>query len=386
MTCPEPGDVPLSLYVHIPWCVSKCPYCDFNSHALKGELPEQAYVQALLEDLYWQQPLACGRKINSIFIGGGTPSLFSGAVIDDLLRGIRQQLVVAPEAEITLEANPGAADAGHFAAYRAAGVNRLSIGAQSFNAAQLKMLGRIHDPQQIRQAVAAATEAGFENINLDLMFGLPGQDSQQALADLQQAVELAPVHISWYQLTIEPNTRFYHQPPPAPNDELLWKIQQKGHGYLREMGYAQYEVSAFAKPKMVGRHNFNYWTFGDYLAIGAGAHGKISTEDGVIRYSRERHPRAYMQMPQAKVEQRVLEAVDLQLEFMMNAMRLRQGVTIELFEACTGLPFARIGKEVRQAQTLGLLEMQPGRLQPTVRGQAFLNDLLIMFDKNETVR
>ncbi len=381
MTCPEPGDVPLSLYVHIPWCVRKCPYCDFNSHALKEELPEQAYVQALLEDLRWQQPLAFGRKINSIFIGGGTPSLFSGVAIDDLLRGIRQQLTVAPEAEITLEANPGAADADHFAAYRAAGVNRLSIGAQSFHTMHLKALERIHSPEQVRQAVSAASDAGFENINLDLMFGLPGQSLQQALADLQQAVELAPAHISWYQLTIEPNTRFHHQPPPTPNEELLWKIQQKGQGYLRKMGYAQYEVSAFAKPKMVGRHNLNYWTFGDYLAMGAGAHGKISMEDGVIRYSRERHPQAYMQMPGAKANRRVLEAGDLQLEFMMNAMRLRQGVAIALFEARTGLPFARIGKEVKQAQASGLLETQPSRLQPTVRGQAFLNDLLILFDK-----
>ncbi|WP_456376723.1 radical SAM family heme chaperone HemW [Thiolapillus sp.] len=380
MTCPAPGSVPLSLYVHIPWCLRKCPYCDFNSHALKEELPEQAYVQALLEDLRQQQPLVSGRKISSIFIGGGTPSLFSGAAIDRLLRGVRQQLMVAPDAEITLEANPGAADADHFAAYRTAGVNRLSIGAQSFNAAHLQALGRIHSPEQVRQAVAMALDAGFDNINLDLMFGLPGQNLQQALADLQQAVELNPGHISWYQLTIEPNTGFHHHPPPTPDDDLLWEIQQKGQGYLQKMGYAQYEVSAFAKPEVVGRHNLNYWTFGDYLAIGAGAHAKATTKDGVIRYSQERHPRTYMQMPGVRGNQRVLEPRDLQLEFMMNAMRLPDGVATGVFEARTGLPLSAMAREIMQAQELGLLEMDASRLQPTVKGQAFLNDLLMLFD------
>lgn len=381
MTCPAPGNVPLSLYVHIPWCLRKCPYCDFNSHALKEELPEQAYVQALLEDLRQQQPLVSGRIISSIFIGGGTPSLFSGAAIDRLLQGIRQQLVVAPDAEITLEANPGAVDADHFAAYRAAGINRLSVGAQSFNAAHLQALGRIHSPEQVRQAVAVARDAGFENINLDLMFGLPGQNLQQALADLQQAVALSPEHISWYQLTIEPNTRFHYQPPLIPNEEVSWEMQQKGRDFLRKMGYAQYEVSAFAKAEVVGRHNLNYWTFGDYLAIGAGAHAKVSTEDGVIRYSRERHPLAYIQIPGRRVNQRVLENADLQLEFMMNSMRLCEGIDTGVFEAHTGLPLDVMAREIRHAQALGLLEVGADRLQPTAKGQAFLNDLLILFDQ-----
>ncbi|WP_456407332.1 radical SAM family heme chaperone HemW [Thiolapillus sp.] len=381
MTGSEPGDVPLSLYVHIPWCVRKCPYCDFNSHALKETLPEKDYVRALLEDLDEQKALAAGRETGSIFIGGGTPSLFSGEAIDELLTGIRGELDLAPDIEISLEANPGAVDANHFAAYRAAGVNRLSIGVQSFNAEHLQALGRIHDPAQALRVFSIARAAGFENINLDLMFGLPKQKLQQALADLRQAVDLAPEHISWYQLTIEPNTLFHHQPPPTPDDEHLWEIQQKGQGILQEMGYAQYEISAYAQKEKKCHHNLNYWKFGDYLAIGAGAHAKVSTEKGVIRYSRERHPDVYMRASGKTVNEQLLAAADLKLEFMMNALRLSAGVTTTLFEQRTGLTADAIAEEVAKAQELGLLEMNRRRLRPTIRGRLFLNDLLVLFDK-----
>lgn len=381
MIGPEPGNVPLAVYVHIPWCVHKCPYCDFNSHALKTTLPEKGYVRALLEDLDEQKALAAGRKIGSIFIGGGTPSLFSGEAIDALLTGIRGELDFAQDIEITLEANPGAVDADHFAAYRAAGVNRLSIGVQSFNAEHLRALGRIHDPAQALHAYIIARAAGFENINLDLMFGLPGQHPDQALDDLQQAVDLAPQHLSWYQLTIEPNTLFYHQPPATPDEEHLWEIQQKGQGFLREMGYAQYEVSAYAQKGCNCKHNLNYWTFGDYLAIGAGAHAKVSTREGVIRYSRERHPQAYMQGPATRVNRRLLSAKDLQLEFMMNGMRLNEGVAARLFERRTGLSAEAMDRKVARAQELGLLERKRSWLQPSVKGWMFLNDLLMLFDE-----
>lgn len=381
MTGPEPGNVPLSLYVHIPWCVRKCPYCDFNSHALKADLPEKAYVQALLADLRQQLPLVAERVLQSIFIGGGTPSLFSGTAITELIQGIRAEMALAQAAEITLEANPGTVDAAHFEAYRSAGVNRLSIGVQSFNVDHLQALGRIHSPEQAVQAFDVARNSGFESINLDLMFGLPQQTPEQALTDLQQAVDLAPQHISWYQLTIEPNTLFHHQPPVTPDDELLWEIQQKGQGFLRKMGYAQYEVSAYACKGKRCRHNLNYWTFGDYLAIGAGAHAKVTTIEGVRRYSRERHPQAYMQAPGTKINQRVLDVDDLQLEFMMNAMRLSDGVAAELFEQRTGLPSDAIAREVAQAQELGLLKTSASRFQPSARGQVFLNNLLLLFDE-----
>ncbi len=380
MTGPEPGNVPLSLYVHIPWCIHKCPYCDFNSHALKDDLPERDYVQALLLDLRQQQALVAGRRISSIFIGGGTPSLFSGAAIAELLHGIREEVALAQDVEITLEANPGAVDAAHFEAYREAGVNRLSIGVQSFNAGHLQALGRIHSPEQALQAFDVAIKSGFESINLDLMFGLPQQTLEQALTDLQQAVDLAPQHISWYQLTIEPNTLFYHQPPVTPDDELLWEIQQKGQGFLRKMGYAQYEVSAYAQEETKCRHNLNYWAFGDYLAIGAGAHAKASTENGVIRYSRKSHPHAYMQAPGTRVNEHVLDSADLKLEYMMNALRLSEGVPMEQFAQRTGLPAELIAGATTQAKALGLLETDAARLRPSFRGQVFLNDLLLLFD------
>ncbi len=380
MTGPEPGNVPLSLYVHIPWCVRKCPYCDFNSHALKEDLPEKAYVQALLADLRQQILLTAGRALQSIFIGGGTPSLFRGAAIAELLQGIRKAVALAQDVEITLEANPGTVDAAHFAAYREAGVNRLSIGVQSFNANQLQALGRIHSPEQVVQAFDMAKKSGFENINLDLMFGLPQQTTEQALTDLQQAVDLAPRHISWYQLTIEPNTLFHQQPPVTPDDDLLWEIQQKGQGFLRKMGYAQYEVSAYAREGKQCRHNLNYWTFGDYLAIGAGAHAKVTTDTGVRRYSRERLPSTYMRTPGNRIQERVLDARDLQLEFMMNALRLSEGVAVELFEQRTGLSVAAIAGATTRAKALGLLASDAARLQPSSKGQVFLNDLLLLFD------
>ena len=379
---PDPGNVPLSLYVHIPWCVRKCPYCDFNSHELKQALPEQDYVEALLRDLRQQREFAAGRKIQSVVIGGGTPSLFSGGAVMQLLQGIRALCHLSDQVEITLEANPGAVDAVHFAEYLEAGVNRLSIGVQSFNAGHLDSLGRIHSPQQAVQAMDVAKQAGFKNINLDLMFGLPQQTLQQALHDLQQAMVLSPQHLSWYQLTIEPNTRFHHQPPPTPEDDLLWEMQQQGQALLEKEGYGQYEISAYSLPGSRCRHNLNYWMFGDYLAIGAGAHGKVSTPQGVMRYSRLRHPQAYMQAAEHKLELRPLSKDDLQLEFMMNAMRLNDGVPVLFFEQRTAMMQEEIAQGLEQAQQLGLMQVEMDRYCSTPKGRTYLNNLLMLFDSS----
>ncbi len=379
MTRPRPGDVPLSLYVHIPWCLRKCPYCDFNSHEVKGGLPERAYVRALLADLEVQVPRTAGRPLQSIFIGGGTPSLFSGAAITGLLEGIAARLPLAAEAEITLEANPGAVDAAHFAAYREAGVNRLSIGVQSFSGDRLQALGRVHDPAQARDAFHVARKVGFDNINLDLMFGLPGQSEEGALDDLRQALELAPEHLSWYQLTIEPNTLFHHRPPPLPDEGRLVAMQEVGQALLVRAGYAGYEISAHAREEFRCRHNLNYWRFGDYLGVGAGAHGKLTREDGVHRYWRPRHPDAYMKGADRQAGERRLSTDDLRLEFMMNALRLNEGVSLELFRARTGLDEDSIAQALELARQRGLMEDRPDRLQPTARGRRFLNDLLSLF-------
>lgn len=373
----EPRHIPLSLYIHLPWCVRKCPYCDFNSHQVRGDLPEQAYVEALLEDLRQEAARAGGRPVQTVFLGGGTPSLFSGNAIERILTGMRRSLLLEARAEITLEANPGAVDAGYFQAYRWAGVNRISIGAQSFNEAHLQALGRIHNPGEALQAFRRARQAGFDNINLDLMFGLPGQQLHEALADLRRAVALEPEHISWYQLTIEPNTRFHHQPPATPDDDLLWRMQEAGQALLADAGYAQYEVSAYARPGRACRHNLNYWQFGDYLALGAGAHGKFSTSGGVVRYSKQRHPERYQQTPRG--EERLLDDDDLQLEFMMNALRLNRGVAAEQFVRRTGLPLATLEPALAEARNRGLLEDDPAVLCPTPLGRAFLNDLLGCF-------
>lgn len=370
---------PLSLYIHIPWCVRKCPYCDFNSHALRGPLDEDAYIAALLRDLEHDLPLARDRELVSIFIGGGTPSLFSGAAIAGLLSGVRRLIGVAPGAEITLEANPGAVDFAHFEDYLAAGVNRLSIGVQSFNEQMLHKLGRIHSPAEARQAVTRARKGGFQNINLDLMFGLPGQLLSQAMLDLETAIGLSPDHLSWYQLTIEPNTRFYSHPPPVPDDELLWDMLESGQGRLDAAGYAQYEVSAYARAGYNCRHNLNYWTFGDYLGIGAGAHAKLTTRSGVIRRWKQKHPGTYvdqLKSEHAVFQERQLEATDLSLEFMMNALRLYAGVPGTLFEERTGLPLSVARSGLDLAREKGLLEQSEDWLKPTGLGRSYLNDLL----------
>lgn len=371
---------PLSLYVHVPWCVRKCPYCDFNSHELAAGLPEGEYVDALLADLERELPLVWGRRLVSIFIGGGTPSLLSGAAVERLLSGIRARLPLPPGAEITLEANPGTAEAGRFRDYRAAGVNRLSIGVQSLDERALRALGRIHDRREALRAVELARAAGFDNLNLDLMFGLPGQDPAAAAADLGEALALAPDHLSWYQLTIEPNTPFHHAPPPTPADDTLWEIQQRGEELLEGAGFDHYEVSAHARPGRQCRHNRNYWEFGDYLGIGAGAHGKITlpAEGRIVRRRRPRHPRDFLGPGMTVAEEALLPA-DLPFEFMMNALRLREGVAEGLFGERTALPGAAIAATLRDAEGRGLLLRGNGRLRASDDGWRFLNTLLMLF-------
>ena len=374
---------PLSLYLHFPWCLRKCPYCDFNSHALKGALPEQAYTDALLRDLDQELPLVWGRRIHSLFLGGGTPSLFSAAALDRLFSELRARLSFAPDIEITLEANPGAVERQRFQEYRDIGINRLSIGVQSFDDAQLQGLGRIHHRQDAVRAVEAAQTAGLDNINLDLMFALPRQTLAQALADLEQAIGLQPAHISWYQLTIEPHTRFHHHPPPLPDDEHVWNMQQRGGEKLAAAGYTQYEVSAWARTAQC-RHNLNYWQFGDYLGIGAGAHGKLTRGDtqSICRRWKIRQPDAYMRhagREAALAGTQELTSEDAALEFMMNALRLRQGFAPEWFPQHAGLPLEFVASALQEAQARGWIQQTAGRILPTAEGQRFLNDLLGLF-------
>ncbi|SDT98848.1 radical SAM family heme chaperone HemW [Geopseudomonas guangdongensis] len=372
---------PLALYVHIPWCVRKCPYCDFNSHAAGPELPEDAYVDALLADLDLDLPAAQGRELTSIFFGGGTPSLFSARALDRLLQGVNRRLAFAADIEITLEANPGTFEQAKFRDYRRLGINRLSIGVQSFQTEQLKALGRIHDGLEAVHAAEMARAAGFDNFNLDLMHGLPGQDVEGALADLHQAIALEPTHLSWYQLTLEPNTLFWSQPPQIPEDDILWDIQEAGQALLAAEGFVQYETSAYARDGRRARHNLNYWSFGDFLGIGAGAHAKLSDPDGRIRRTwKTRLPKDYLDPAKRfQAGERVLEAAELPFEFMMNALRLTEGVPAALFEQRTGLPLAGIEAACAAARAAGLLEHDPQRLRPTPRGQLFLNDLLQHF-------
>ena len=386
MTSPEA--IPLGLYIHIPWCERKCPYCDFNSHAPREQqaIPEQEYVNALLRDLEAELPLVWGRRISSIFIGGGTPSLFSADALATLLQGIRALLPITASAEITLEANPGSAEAQRFIGYRQAGINRLSIGIQSFNDAQLKALGRVHSSDQARQAVQLATDAGFERINLDLMFGLPEQTADQAGQDLETALELERSlhlgHLSWYQLTLEPNTLFYRQPPPLPSDDRIAAIQAQGIQQLQQAGFERYEISAYAKPQQQCRHNINYWEFGDYIGIGAGAHGKLSSHDAIQRRWRHRHPSQYMQQAlagQPLSGESTLQRDDLILEFMMNAMRLRNGVPADLFAARTRLNPDAMEPTLSLARSRGWLEQTPDYLKPTDTGLLWLNELLELF-------
>lgn len=373
---------PLALYVHIPWCVQKCPYCDFNSHKSPAQLPEDAYISALLNDLQADLPLASKRPLSSIFIGGGTPSLFSAAALERLLNGIKAVTRWQADIEITLEANPGTFEQARFAAYRSLGINRLSMGVQSFNDAQLKKLGRIHSGTEAIRAVDIARQAGFDNLNLDLMHGLVQQTPRQALADLQQAMALAPEHLSWYQLTIEPNTAFWSQPPELPEDECLWDIQQAGQQLLREQGFAQYEISAYARNGHQARHNLNYWQFGDYLGIGAGAHGKITQPDGsILRYRKTRQPDAYL-TSQHRTGENWLEDAELPFEFVMNALRLTAGVPAHLFSLHTGLPLSALQPGWQHAQERGLMLPDVHRLGTTERGALFLNDCLQIFLSN----
>ncbi|MGV6826973.1 MAG: radical SAM family heme chaperone HemW [bacterium] len=382
----NPSEMPLSLYVHMPWCVRKCPYCDFNSHELQQGADQQAYITALLHDLRAESPLAMGREVRSVFIGGGTPSLFDGDSIQRLLTGVREDLSLAAQAEITLEANPGTVDAAHFAGYREAGVNRLSIGAQSFSAEKLEALGRIHNPNQIVVAAETARRVGIDNINIDLMFGLPGQTIAQALDDLGRAIELAPEHLSWYQLTLEPNTLFHSQPPPLPGDELIIDMQEAGQALLAEAGYQQYEVSAYAKPGRECLHNRNYWEFGDYLGVGAGAHGKVTSTKGVCRRWKVRHPTDFIASSgrgEALSGDSWLSLDDLRLEFMLNALRLKGGVPSALLQQRTGLEISDIATELAAVRERGLLDEGSGLIKPTSLGYRFLNDLIAMFDMNK---
>lgn len=383
----EPGNTrrpalvrpPLSLYIHVPWCVRKCPYCDFNSHALTGTIPESAYLNALLEDLNQDLALAKDRPIETVFIGGGTPSLMSGEFYDRLFKELRARLPFAEDAEITLEANPGTLEAGRFEAFRSAGINRLSIGVQSFNPGHLKALGRIHDTEAAHRAIRAAGRAGFDNFNIDLMHGLPGQTPDQALEDIQIALEYKPPHLSWYQLTLEPNTEFYSRPPDLPDDDHLWDIYRQGSDFLQLQGYQDYEVSAWCREGKASRHNLNYWTFGDYLALGAGAHGKISLADGSIRrYWKTRQPEAYLNRIGSRTAgSDAIATEDLPLEFLMNALRLKEGVDESLFSERTGLPLTTVGVKLETLRTEKLMVID--RLQATDLGQRYLNSLLERF-------
>jgi oxygen-independent coproporphyrinogen-3 oxidase len=375
---------PLSLYVHFPWCVRKCPYCDFNSHTLRGSLPEDAYVDALLRDLELELPAVWGRTVQTIFLGGGTPSLFSAASIARLLSGIRARLVVHPDAEITLEANPGAVEQQCFYGFRDAGINRLSIGIQSLRDAQLQALGRVHSGDQARAAAATARAAGFENINLDLMFGLPGQDRRDALEDLEAAVALQPEHLSWYQLTLEPNTLFHARPPQLPDDEEKWQMQTLGQSLLGRQGYTQYEVSAFARNGQCCRHNLNYWRFGDYIGIGAGSHGKVTDAAGgrIRRRWKRRRPADYLAGVRAGscvAGERELSEPEAVFEFALNRLRLRQGFRLREFESRCGLEGDWIAPLVEQARRNQLVTVDAEGIKHTEKGWLFLDDLLVRF-------
>lgn len=379
---PEP--LPLALYVHLPWCVRKCPYCDFNSHAAPAELPEARYVAALLTDLEGELPRVWGRRLESVFIGGGTPSLFSPGAMADLIDGLRARLPLRPDTEITLEANPGTFEQSKFRAFREIGINRLSIGVQSLDDLSLRGIGRIHGATEARRAAEQAASAGFDNINLDLMFGLPGQDLERATEDLREAIALGPTHLSYYQLTLEPNTLFHHDPPPLPDADTLWEMQLHGHERLEHAGYTQYEVSAFARPGARCRHNLNYWEFGDYLGIGAGAHGKITdTATGIVsRRWKLRQPMAYMQAVEEgkpTAGEKAINDEDLHFEFMLNALRLVQGVPETLFSERTGLALDSIADTLACARDRGLIEGRRERIIPTALGQRFLNDLTALF-------
>lgn len=368
---------PLALYAHLPWCVRKCPYCDFNSHEKRDALPEREYVNALVADLEAMLPSVWGRRVVSVFIGGGTPSLFAPEAIDALLAAVRARVPLEPEAEITLEANPGTAEAGRFRGYRAAGVNRISLGIQSFDDAKLQALGRIHSAAEARRAIEMA-QAVFDNVNLDIMYGLPQQTLDEARADARAALAFGTTHFSAYQLTLEPNTVFYSKPPPLPGHDACADMQLAVEALAAEAGFEHYETSAFARPGRWCRHNLNYWEFGDYLGVGAGAHGKLSFADRVTRHERAKQPREYLAQAGSVVE-KPIAAKELPFEFMLNALRLVQGVPAARFEERTGLPLAAVARKIAAAQDKGLLEKDPVRIRPTRQGRLFLNELLQLF-------
>ncbi|ALO44848.1 radical SAM family heme chaperone HemW [Pseudohongiella spirulinae] len=393
---------PLSLYIHVPWCVRKCPYCDFNSHEFSSgavadaSLPEQEYVAALLDDLKHDLKYVQGREIISIFIGGGTPSLLSAKAYEQLFEGLQKHLSFSHDIEITLEANPGTAERNKFADYRALGINRLSLGVQSFSADQLKKLGRIHDPDDARRAIEFARKAGFSRLNVDLMYALEQQSSAQALDDLQQAIAFQPEHISWYQLTVEPNTAFYKNPPQQPEEDALIDMQDAGLALLADRGFQRYEVSAFARAGEASRHNVNYWQFGDYLGIGAGAHAKLTQphRQRILRLRKRRQPAHYLQAARHSLTQAQtnlanrypyladaapVESEQLPLEFLLNALRLRDGFSREQFEQRTGLPFAVLSKQVESLQQQQLLAVDGASIRTTDKGYQFLNSVLEAF-------
>jgi oxygen-independent coproporphyrinogen-3 oxidase len=372
---------PLSLYVHFPWCVAKCPYCDFNSHALRDALPESQYIEALERDLAFQGTQVGARRILSVFLGGGTPSLFSADAIARVLAAARRHLSIAADAEVTLEANPGTVERGRFAEYRAAGVNRVSLGGQSFDSRQLKTLGRIHSPVETQRAAAELHAAGLANFNIDLMYALPGQDAAAALSDIEQALALAPAHLSHYQLTIEAGTALAANPPALPSDDGAAQILEACQRRLCGAHFVRYEVSAYARAGFECQHNLNYWRFGDYLGVGAGAHGKVSLgmDAGIVRTAQWREPRRYMSAAPVVQTRSRIATRDLPFEFMLNALRLVEGFEIESFEARTGLPWHTVADTVGRLVRRGLVEDNGQRCRATAHGLSFLNDALLAF-------
>lgn len=375
---------PLSLYIHVPWCVRKCPYCDFNSHKSPDSLPEQDYIDAIIRDLEQEIPSIWGRTVQTIFIGGGTPSLFSAGAYERLFSSLHALLPMSHNAEITLEANPGTFEQQRFADYKAIGINRLSIGVQSFNEQSLTALGRIHDGQQAIKAVETAHKVGFENFNLDLMFGLPHQTAKTAKEDIETAIALSPSHLSYYQLTIEPNTLFHQQSPTLPDDDPIIDWQIDSQQRMAKAGYRQYEVSAYAKDNQQCRHNINYWQFGDYLGIGAGAHGKISdaAKQSITRRSKQKQPQAYLSSAGSSnviLTNELIHTKDIGFEFMLNALRLTDGFPTLLFQQHTGLPISHIDKALQQAEQQGLITWDIQRICPTEKGQRYLNSLIELF-------
>lgn len=381
---------PLSLYIHMPWCIKKCPYCDFNSHAAADSIPEEAYIDALIQDLNSELPNIWGRRLNSIFIGGGTPSLFSAQAFDRLLSHIHAVLPCKADMEITLEANPGTFEQDKFSDYRQTGINRLSIGVQSFNDKHLQALGRVHSGKEAIRAAEMAHKTGFDNFNLDLMYALPSQSIADALSDLTTALNLAPTHLSQYQLTIEANTFFHtHVPEQLPGNDLIWEMQDQSQNILSQHHFSQYEVSAYAKPGKASQHNMNYWQFGDYLGIGAGAHGKISRADNqrIYRVSKLKQPKAYIQHAGSDStisQQSELPVEKIDFEFMLNALRLKDGFASELYQQRTGQPLASIQSKLDIAVSKGLLQVNQEFIRPTEQGFLFLNDLLLIFLSDET--